>query len=129
MDRVDDDGNINDDDGPYSGSTITPPTPSKHTMATTLFDDLNCVVSIEPIHVLEKEDDEGGDDGCSDSIVESGQKRHRRTTTMMMVTMMIRRIMISSKEVNTYNNKAIRHSSREVSINLHIMGISHIVIV
>ena len=51
------------------------------------------------------------------------------TTTMMMVTMMIRRIMISSKEVNTYNNKAIRHSSREVSINLHIMGISHIVIV
>ena len=78
MDRVDDDGNINDDDGPYSGSTITPPTPSKHTMATTLFDDLNCVVSIEPIHVLEKEDDEGGDDGRSDSIVESGQKRHRR---------------------------------------------------
>ncbi len=68
------DGDGNNDDGPYSGSTITPPTPSKHNDATLPFGDLDCVVSIEPNMFLE----EGNEDGRYGSyVIESGDKRHR----------------------------------------------------
>lgn len=65
----------NNEDGPYSGSTITPPTPSKPVGATLPFGDLDCVVSIEPSLIFEK--------GLGDrSVVEKGHKRHRSSSNV-----------------------------------------------
>ncbi|KAL7441591.1 hypothetical protein ACHAXH_010024 [Discostella pseudostelligera] len=77
-----DDGNNNDE--VYSGSTITPPTPSRHTIATLrLFNDLNCVVSIET-SVFLKEDEVGegdstnnNDDGGNSSRTTKGNNYRR----------------------------------------------------